>query len=237
MAYVPIAKLEKFTCKEDNAQVWLNNVEKAIAANGWNNARAMQIILYFLQNTANSWYQSLVNKFQDFNVFKIEFLRYFSNNNSINKLVNTFTIIKQKENKAVTIYLRHFHRNLHQIQAINTNYFTVAQILNQFIHGLCSSILQCICQLHSNNLQAAITNAQNFEATELKVNHVQAINLVMNGSSKLNSKLKQFSNSINQKLERYLADNHTIYQPPQRCNNSGNVNHFQNQSCSSLSTN
>ncbi|KAG9294959.1 hypothetical protein G9A89_017753 [Geosiphon pyriformis] len=54
MAYTPIAKLKKFTSKEDNAQVWLNNVEKAIAANGWNDVKAMQAIPYFLQDTANS---------------------------------------------------------------------------------------------------------------------------------------------------------------------------------------
>ncbi|KAG9293989.1 hypothetical protein G9A89_019327 [Geosiphon pyriformis] len=34
MAYAPIVKLDNFTSKEDDAQVWLNNVEKAIAANG-----------------------------------------------------------------------------------------------------------------------------------------------------------------------------------------------------------
>ncbi|KAG9304662.1 hypothetical protein G9A89_021442 [Geosiphon pyriformis] len=34
MAYAPIAKLDNFTGEEDNAQVWLNDVEKAIIANG-----------------------------------------------------------------------------------------------------------------------------------------------------------------------------------------------------------
>ncbi|KAG9297630.1 hypothetical protein G9A89_011145 [Geosiphon pyriformis] len=208
MVYTPIAKLEKFTSKEDNAQVWLNDIEKAIAANGWNDIRAIQVIPYFLQNTANLWYQSLVNKLQDFNAFKIEFLRYFSNNNSINRLANTFTTIKQEENKAVITYLGYFHRNLHQIQVINTNYFTVAQILNQFIRGLCSSILQRIHPLHLIDLQAAITNTRDFEATEHKANYAQTINLIMNRLSELNSKLKQFSDSINQKLEGYLTDNH-----------------------------
>ncbi|KAG9293039.1 hypothetical protein G9A89_016401 [Geosiphon pyriformis] len=33
IVYVPIAKLKKFTGKEDNTQVWLNNVKKAITAN------------------------------------------------------------------------------------------------------------------------------------------------------------------------------------------------------------
>ncbi|KAG9287478.1 hypothetical protein G9A89_023850 [Geosiphon pyriformis] len=88
----------------------------------------MQAIPYFLKDTANSWYQSLVNKPQDFNAFKAEFLSYFSNNNSINRLVNAFTTIKQGKTKAVTTYLECFHRNL--IQAIDTNYFTAPQILN-----------------------------------------------------------------------------------------------------------
>ncbi|KAG9297678.1 hypothetical protein G9A89_011193 [Geosiphon pyriformis] len=193
MAYALIAKLKKFTGKENDTQVWLNDMKKTIAANGWNDTRAM--------------------------------------------LANTFTTIKQGENKAVTTYLEHFHRNLHKIQAIDPNYFTVAQILNQFIRGLCSSILQRVCPMYLINLQVTITNARDFKATELEANHAQAINLVMNGSSELDSKLKQFSNSINQKLEEYLADNRAIYQPSQRCNNSRNVNHFQNQLCLSSLTN
>ncbi|KAG9303772.1 hypothetical protein G9A89_018669 [Geosiphon pyriformis] len=76
--------------------------------------------------------------------------------------------------------------------------------------------------MHSVDLPTAVTYAKNFEAAELEANHTQAVNLAMNGSSELNSKLKQFSNSINQKLERYLADNHMIYQPPQQHNNQGN---------------
>ncbi|KAG9292603.1 hypothetical protein G9A89_006975 [Geosiphon pyriformis] len=145
--------------KEDDAQVWLNDVEKAITANRWNNDRALQ---------------SLAIKLQPFQEFKTAFLEYFSNNNSINCLVNIFTTIKQGETKAVTTYLGHFHRNLHQIQAIQADYFTVPQILNQFIHGLC------------------ITNVKDFESAELEANHVQAVNLVMNESSELDSKLKQF---------------------------------------------
>ncbi|KAG9290574.1 hypothetical protein G9A89_020944 [Geosiphon pyriformis] len=36
MAYTPIAKLDNFTSEKDDMQVWLNDVEKAIIANGWN---------------------------------------------------------------------------------------------------------------------------------------------------------------------------------------------------------
>ncbi|KAG9294490.1 hypothetical protein G9A89_009337 [Geosiphon pyriformis] len=216
MAYALIVKLDNFT-------VWLNNVEKAIVVNGWNDAQAMQTIFYFLKDTANLWYQSLINKPQDFNAFKVKFLRYFSNNNSINCLVNTFTTMKQGETEAVTIYLGCFHRNLHQIQTIDADYFIAPQILNQFIHGLI--------------LQDAVTHARDFESAESEANHAQAINLVINGSSELNSKLKQFSDSINQKLEKYLANNRAIYQPPQQCSNSENYNCSQNQVCLSTSAN
>ncbi|KAG9283976.1 hypothetical protein G9A89_005483 [Geosiphon pyriformis] len=215
MTYAPIAKLDNFTGKEDDAQVWLNDVEKAIAANGWNNVRAMQAIPYFLKNTADSWYQSLINKLQDFNTFKLEFLRYFSNNNSINWLANIFSTIKQGETEAVTTYLGHFHQNLHQIQAIDINYFTAPQILNQFICGLHNSILQHVYPLHPGTFQDAVTCTRDFESVESKVNHAQAVNLVINGSSDLDSKLKQLSNSIDRKLEEYLANNYTIYQPSQ----------------------
>ncbi|KAG9297979.1 hypothetical protein G9A89_018807 [Geosiphon pyriformis] len=54
MAYAPIAKLEKFTGKEDTTQVWLDNVEKAITANRWNDARVMQAISYFFQDIVDS---------------------------------------------------------------------------------------------------------------------------------------------------------------------------------------
>ncbi|KAG9303025.1 hypothetical protein G9A89_001050 [Geosiphon pyriformis] len=188
MAYAPIAKLDNFTGEENDAQVWLNDVEKAIAVNGWNNTRAMQAISYFLKDTTNLWYQNLINKPQDFNAFKAEFLKYFSNNNNINCLINTFTTMKQGETEA---------------------------ILNQFIWGLRSSILQHVRPLYLGTLQDTVTHARDFESMESKANHAQAINLVMNRSSELDSKLEKISESINKRLEGYLADNHAIYQPPQ----------------------
>ncbi|KAG9291679.1 hypothetical protein G9A89_022098 [Geosiphon pyriformis] len=132
----------------------------------------MQAISYCLKDTANLWYQSLINKPQDFNAFKVEFLRYFSNNNSINRLVNAFTTMKQGETEAVTTYLGRFHQNLCQIQAIDANYFTAPQILNQFICGLRSSILQHVCPLHPGTLQDAVTRARDFESAESETNSI-----------------------------------------------------------------
>ncbi|KAG9294746.1 hypothetical protein G9A89_008225 [Geosiphon pyriformis] len=187
IVYTPITKLEKFSGEEDDVQTWINDVTKAITANNWNDIRALQAIPYFFQDAANF------------------------NSNSINHLANTFIIIKQEDIEAVTTYLGHFHQNLHQIQAIDTDYFTATQILNQFIHGLHSSILQHIWPLHPVNLQNAVTCTRNFELAELEANHAQVVNLVMNRSFDLDFKLKQFSNSINQKIKGYLANNHTIY--------------------------
>ncbi|KAG9287276.1 hypothetical protein G9A89_008906 [Geosiphon pyriformis] len=191
MVYVPIAKLDNFTSKEDNMQLWLNDIEKAITVNGWNDTQVLQAIPYFLRDTTDAWYQSLAVKSQTFNDFKTEFIRYFSNNNSINKLANLFTTIKQEDTEVVTTYLECFHRNLYQIQAIQTDYFTAPQILNQFIRNL------------HIDLPTAVTHARNFEAA---------------------------NESINQKLEEYLANNRAIYQTPQQRHNSGNMNCFQNQS-------
>ncbi|KAG9284591.1 hypothetical protein G9A89_004633 [Geosiphon pyriformis] len=87
MTYTPITKLKKFSGKEDNAQAWINDT--------------IQVIPYFLKDTANLWYYSLAQKPQNFNAFKIKFLRYFSNNNSINCLTSTFIIIKQGDTKAL----------------------------------------------------------------------------------------------------------------------------------------
>ncbi|KAG9300122.1 hypothetical protein G9A89_000862 [Geosiphon pyriformis] len=115
MAYAPIAKLEKFSGEENDAQTWINNIIKAITANNWDNIRG--------------------------------------------------------DTEAVITYLRRFYQNLHQIQIINADYFTTAQILNQFIHRLCSSILQHIWPLHSVNLQDAVTCTRDFELAELEANH------------------------------------------------------------------
>ncbi|KAG9285019.1 hypothetical protein G9A89_009829 [Geosiphon pyriformis] len=54
MAFALITKLEKFIGEEDDTQAWINNVTKAITANNWDNTRTIQVIPYFLKDTANS---------------------------------------------------------------------------------------------------------------------------------------------------------------------------------------
>ncbi|KAG9299123.1 hypothetical protein G9A89_020436 [Geosiphon pyriformis] len=183
--------------------------------------------------------QSLVNKPQDFNAFKVEFLRYFSNNNSINCLVNTFTTMKQEETEAVTTYLGCFYRNLHQIQAIDANYFTAPQILNQFIYGLCSSILQHVCLLHPDTLQDTVTHARDFESAESEANHAQAVNLVINKSSELDSKLENLhNNAIIKKTLIVTKINHVhLHQPINILNSESSIKLHTVSTLTSLCTN
>ncbi|KAG9290575.1 hypothetical protein G9A89_020945 [Geosiphon pyriformis] len=53
--------------------------------------------------------------------------------------------------------------------------------------------------MHPVDLPTTVTHARDFEAAELEANYAQAVNLVMNGSSKLDSKLKQFIRRGSQK--------------------------------------
>ncbi|KAG9289973.1 hypothetical protein G9A89_010279 [Geosiphon pyriformis] len=124
---------------------------------------------------------------QNFNGFKTEFLWYFSNNNNINKLANTFTTIRQEDTEA---------------------------ILNQFIRRLHSSILQQVCPMHPVDLPTTVTYTRDFEAAELEANHTQAVNLAINRSSELDSKLKQFRNTnCFQNQSRLLLSSNQLWQP------------------------
>ncbi|KAG9305668.1 hypothetical protein G9A89_022590 [Geosiphon pyriformis] len=104
MAYRDIAKLEKFSNEEDDAYIWIVKAEKAITANNWDNNRTIQPLPFFLIGTADSWYQSFAEKPIDFTAFKLVFLQYFCDPNTLIRLQNQFSIIKQKDHKVVTTY-------------------------------------------------------------------------------------------------------------------------------------
>ncbi|KAG9285551.1 hypothetical protein G9A89_006539 [Geosiphon pyriformis] len=186
MAYAPIAKIEKFTDKEDNMQV------------------VLQAIPYFFQNTANLWYQSLANKSQNFNTFKLEFLQYFNNNNSINYLANTFTTIKQElkqymfatimVNKDTLELVAEFIAILHN-QKINTETLIVtANLLTTNLSAFSTSSLSTAASTYlltaaSNNLSAKSYSY----LTKLRVS---------NNYASTNS---QFLNSILRIITNYLS--------------------------------
>ncbi|KAG9293193.1 hypothetical protein G9A89_010530 [Geosiphon pyriformis] len=207
MAYRDIAKLEKFSGKEDNAYSWIADAEKAITTNGWND-----------NHTPTS-----------FTEFKLAFLQYFCDPNTLIRLQNQFSIIKQKDHEAVTTYFGRFNQILRQILAIERDYYTTAQVLNQFIKRLQSSILRSVRLRHPTSLQDAVTLTHNFESAKQEVNHTQAINLAINRTSNINAKITQLSEKLTQKIEGFLAGTTGTYQPLQWRENNNNSRYSQQQ--------
>ncbi|KAG9303681.1 hypothetical protein G9A89_018578 [Geosiphon pyriformis] len=62
-----IAKIPEFNGEniETSPQKWLDQVTKAGDANGWNTARMLRTIPYFLKGTAEEWFENLAAPFND----------------------------------------------------------------------------------------------------------------------------------------------------------------------------
>ncbi|KAG9305324.1 hypothetical protein G9A89_007819 [Geosiphon pyriformis] len=73
--------------------------------------------------------------------------------------------------------------------------YTMAQVLNQFIKGLQSSILRSVRPYHLTSLQDAITLAHDFESAEQEANHTQAVNLAINRTSDIDAKITQLTDT------------------------------------------
>ncbi|KAG9288289.1 hypothetical protein G9A89_021320 [Geosiphon pyriformis] len=116
-----------------------------------------------------------------------------------------------------------------QYFSIEKNYYTTAQVLNQFIKELWSSILRSVRPRHPISLQDAITLTRDFESAKQEVNHIQAINLAINGTSDIDAKITQLSEKLTQKIERFLAGTTGTYQSPQRRENNNNSRYPQQQ--------
>ncbi|KAG9298679.1 hypothetical protein G9A89_012747 [Geosiphon pyriformis] len=67
MATAYIAKIPEFTGEDNDTspQEWLDKVQKAGDANGWIAARMLKTIPYFLQGTAEEWFENLEKPFEN----------------------------------------------------------------------------------------------------------------------------------------------------------------------------
>ncbi|KAG9294659.1 hypothetical protein G9A89_008138 [Geosiphon pyriformis] len=83
-----IAKIPEFN-RED-----IETITKAGDANGWNAARMLRTISYFLKGTADKWFENLTTPFNDWTAFKTAFLEQFTDNNTSITLQNYFRNIK-----------------------------------------------------------------------------------------------------------------------------------------------
>ncbi|KAG9287647.1 hypothetical protein G9A89_023997 [Geosiphon pyriformis] len=229
-----IAKIPEFN-EEDieiSPQEWLNQVTKAGDANGWNAARMLRTISYFLKKTAGEWFENLITPFNDWTAFKTAFLEQFTNNNTSITLRNCFHNIKQESSESVMTYIGKFNKLLRQICQLETNdYYSDAQILDQFIAGLKDKLIKKICPHVPKDLNSAIQHAKRYEMTIEETNYTKLINLVIGETSlaveeKIDQLMKKvenyFTNQQQQQLQRY--------QPPQRQNQNNFTLPSNNQS-------
>ncbi|KAG9305978.1 hypothetical protein G9A89_009302 [Geosiphon pyriformis] len=173
----------------------------------------------------------LINKSVTFDVFKMEFLKYFSNHNSINCLANTLTIIKQEETEAITTYLKCFHRNF-----LSMDYTVVFS----------NAYVQCTCKLFKTHNSANISSI-NDTAIILSSNisigntcnlSTTTITNNLSGTSNLNTIIKLSSNNIRKfQIKSYskleignsclLTDPHLLITPEDALSNNQKTNHNQ----------
>ncbi|KAG9301738.1 hypothetical protein G9A89_003284 [Geosiphon pyriformis] len=221
-----ITKIPEFNREdiETSSQEWLDQVIKAGDANGWNAVRILRTIPYFLKGTAGEWFENLAVPFNDWNAFKAAFLEQFTNNNTSITLRNHFQNIKQELSESVMIYIGKFNKLLRQIRQLETNnYYSDAQILDQFITGLKDKLIKKICSHVPEDLNSAIQHAKRYEMAMEEANCTKLANLAIGEtSSAAEEKIDQFT----KKIENYFTNQQQQpqrYQPPQRQNQNNFV--------------
>ncbi|KAG9299051.1 hypothetical protein G9A89_020364 [Geosiphon pyriformis] len=171
-----ITKIPEFNGKdiEISLQEWLDQVTKAGDANGWNAARMLRTIPYFLKGTAEEWFENLATLFNDWNAFKAVFLEQFTDNNTSITFRNRFQNIKQEPSESVMTYIGKFNKLLRQIRQLETNdYYSDAQILDQFITGLKDKLIKKVRPHVPEDLNSAIHHVKRYEMAMKEANHTK----------------------------------------------------------------
>ncbi|KAG9294913.1 hypothetical protein G9A89_003253 [Geosiphon pyriformis] len=170
MATAYIAKIPEFMGKNNDtsSQEWLDKVQKAGDANGWNAARMLKAILYFLQGTTEEWFENLEELFENWQAFKDAFLQQFTDN-------NTSITLRNQTN----------------------DYYSDAQILDQFIARLKDKLIKKV-RLHvPADLATAIRHAKNYEMAIEEMNHTKLVNLAIEETTILQTNNNSSNNHKN----------------------------------------
>ncbi|KAG9298074.1 hypothetical protein G9A89_018157 [Geosiphon pyriformis] len=229
-----IAKIPEFNGEdiETSPQEWLDQVTKAGDANGWNAARMLRTIPYFLKGTAEEWFENLAVPFNDWNTFKAAFLEQFTNNNTSITFRNHFQNIKQEPSESIMTYIGKFNKFLRWIRQLETNdYYSDAQILDQFITGLKDKLIKKV-RLHApEDLNSVIQYAKRYEIAMKEANRTKLVNLAI---GKTSSAAKEKIDQLTKKVKNYFTNQQQQrYQPPQRRNqnNFASLSNNQSQNC------
>ncbi|KAG9299336.1 hypothetical protein G9A89_013984 [Geosiphon pyriformis] len=232
-----ITKIPEFNGEdiETSPQEWLNQVIKAGDANEWNAARMLRTIPYFFKETAGEWFENLATPFNDWNAFKAAFLEQFTDNNTSITLRNHFRNIKQEPFESIMTYIGKFNKLLRQICQLETNnYYSDAQILDQFITGLKDKLIKKVCLHVPEDLNSAIQHAKRYKMAMKEANHTKLVNLAIEETS---SAAEEKIDQLTKKIENYFTNQQQQqpqrYQPPQRRNqnNFAPLSNNQPQNC------
>ncbi|KAG9293790.1 hypothetical protein G9A89_019128 [Geosiphon pyriformis] len=119
----------------------------------------------------------------------------------------------QEPSKSVMTYLGKFNKLLRRIRQLETNeYYSNAQILNQFITGLKDKLIKKICSHVPEDLATAIQQAKNYEIAMEKANHTKLVNLAI-GETSLAAEKK--IDQLTKKVENYFTNQQQQQQPQQ----------------------
>ncbi|KAG9294414.1 hypothetical protein G9A89_001919 [Geosiphon pyriformis] len=232
-----ITKISEFNGEdiETSPQEWLDQVTKAGDANGWNAARMLRTIPYFLKGTAGEWFENLAAPFNNWNAFKAAFLEQFTDNNTSITLCNCFRNIKQELSESIMTYIEKFNKLLRQIRQLETNnYYSDAQILDQFITGLKDKLIKKVCPHVSEDLNSAIQYAKRYKMAMEEANCTKLVNLAIGETSlAAKKKIDQFTKKVENYFTNQQQQQLQRYQPPQRQNqnNFAPLSNNQSQNC------
>ncbi|KAG9302821.1 hypothetical protein G9A89_009598 [Geosiphon pyriformis] len=176
-----------------------------------------------IETSLQEWldqFENLAAPFNDWNAFKAAFLKQFTNNNTSITLRNHFRNIKQEPSKSVMTYIGKFNKLLKQIRQLETNdYYSDAQILDQFITGLKDKLIKKICPHAPEDLNSTIQHAKRYEMAIEEANRTKLVNLAI---GKTSSAAEEKIDQLTKKVENYFTNQQQQqpqrYQPPQRRN-------------------
>ncbi|KAG9304464.1 hypothetical protein G9A89_020028 [Geosiphon pyriformis] len=232
-----IAKIPEFNGEdiETSPQEWLDQVTKARDANRWNTARMLRTIPYFLKETAGEWFENLATPFNDWNTFKTAFLEQFTDNNTSIILRNCFRNIKQEPSESIMTYIGKFNKLLRQIRQLETNnYYSNAQILDQFIAGLKDKLIKKVRPHVPEDLNSAIQHVKRYEMAIKEANRTKLVNLAIGEtSSAAEKKIDQLTKKVKNYFTNQQQQQPQRYQPLQRQNqnNFALLSNNQPQNC------
>ncbi|KAG9285945.1 hypothetical protein G9A89_002365 [Geosiphon pyriformis] len=100
------------------------------------------------------------------------------------------------------------------IRQLETNdYYSDAQILDQFIAGLKNKLIKKVCPHAPENLATVIRHTKNYEMAMEEANHTKLVNLAIRETS---SAAEKKINQLTKKIESYFTNQQQQQQSPQR---------------------